>query len=103
MGRQAVNIAPDNLEADTSSYRCSVDWDLALDQIEASLAIGFYCDKDDFDDFCSRASELVEKASGAPLFTVVHDSPLRGGVVGIYCLCQAGRWAGGSLTPSAEG
>jgi len=50
MGRQAVNIAPDNLEADTSSYRCSVDWDLALDQIEASLAIGFYCDKDDFDD-----------------------------------------------------
>jgi len=97
MGRQAVNIAPDNLEADTSSYRCSVDWDLALDQIEASLAIGFYCDKgkllffrrllgyvwvsliwlhvyvDDFDDFCSRASELVEKASGAPLFTVVQS------------------------------
>jgi len=46
---------------------------LALDQIEASLAIGFYCDKDDFDDFCSRASELVEKASGAPLFTVVQS------------------------------
>ncbi|OEL16849.1 Cysteine protease ATG4B [Dichanthelium oligosanthes] len=48
--------------------------DLALDQIDPSLAIGFYCrDKDDFDDFCSRASELVEKANGAPLFTVVQS------------------------------
>ena len=28
---------------------------------------------DDFDDFCSRASELVEKANGAPLFTVVQS------------------------------
>jgi len=47
---------------------------LALDQIDPSLAIGFYCrDKDDFDDFCSRASELVEKANGAPLFTVVQS------------------------------
>jgi len=71
---QAVNIAPDNLEADTSSYHCSVVRDLALDQIDPSLAIGFYCrDKDDFDDFCSRASELVEKANGAPLFTVVQS------------------------------
>jgi len=52
----------------------SVVRDLALDQIDPSLAIGFYCrDKDDFDDFCSRASELVEKANGAPLFTVVQS------------------------------
>ncbi|XP_062184968.1 cysteine protease ATG4B-like [Phragmites australis] len=72
--QMAVNIAPDNLEADTSSYHCSIVRDLALDQIDPSLAIGFYCrDKDDFDDFCSRASELVEKANGAPLFTVVQS------------------------------
>ena len=33
---------------------------------------------DDFDDFCSRASELVEKANGAPLFTVVQSvQPLK--------------------------
>lgn len=79
----------------------SVVRDLALDQIDPSLAIGFYCrdkgelvflrrllshcltssnllfslhlDVDDFDDFCSRASELVEKANGAPLFTVVQS------------------------------
>lgn len=25
---------------------------------------------DDFDDFCKRACELVEKSNGAPLFTV---------------------------------
>ncbi|RLM74429.1 cysteine protease ATG4B-like [Panicum miliaceum] len=72
--QMAVNIAPGNLEADTSSYHCSVVRDLALGQIDPSLAIGFYChDKDDFDDFCSRASELVEKANGAPLFTVVQS------------------------------
>lgn len=71
---QAVDIAPDNLEADTSSYHCSVVRDLALEQIDPSLAIGFYCrDKDDFDDFCSRASELAEKANGAPLFTVMQS------------------------------
>jgi len=33
---------------------------------------------DDFDDFCSRASELAEKANGAPLFTVVQSiEPLK--------------------------
>ncbi|AQK47329.1 cysteine protease ATG4B isoform X1 [Zea mays] len=72
--QMAVDIAPDNLEADTSSYHCSVVRDLALEQIDPSLAIGFYCrDKDDFDDFCSRASELAEKANGAPLFTVMQS------------------------------
>jgi len=71
---QVVDIAPDNLEADTSSYHCRyvavVEWnlmngtadsfcmhalwfmclhlysvvrDLALEQIDPSLAIGFYC------------------------------------------------------------
>jgi cysteine protease ATG4 len=87
-------------------HLCSVVRDLALDQIDPSLAIGFYChDKgevlslgrllrpclsfsnlifylhiyvDDFDDFCSRASELVEKANGAPLFTVAQSiEPLK--------------------------
>ncbi|XP_015692368.1 cysteine protease ATG4B [Oryza brachyantha] len=72
--QMAVDIAADNLEADTSSYHCSTMRDLALDLIDPSLAIGFYCrDKDDFDDFCSRASELVDKANGAPLFTVVQS------------------------------
>lgn len=35
------------------------------------LFASFYAD--DFDDFCSRASELAEKANGAPLFTVVQS------------------------------
>uniref|UniRef100_A0ACD5Z3N5 Uncharacterized protein n=1 Tax=Avena sativa TaxID=4498 RepID=A0ACD5Z3N5_AVESA len=70
----AVNIASDNLEADTSSYHCSTVRDMALDLIDPSLAIGFYCrDKDDFNDFCSRASELAVNANGAPLFTVVQS------------------------------
>ncbi|OAY71055.1 Cysteine protease ATG4B [Ananas comosus] len=69
----AVSVERDTLEADTSSYHCSTVRHLPLDQIDSSLAIGFYCrDKDDFDDFCSHASELGEKANGAPLFTVAQ-------------------------------
>jgi cysteine protease ATG4 len=76
---------------------------MGLDLLDPSLAIGFYCRNkgelfvppiylgllkvqsnliysilnfwyaDDFNDFCSRASELAEKANGAPLFTVVQS------------------------------
>ncbi|XP_071737080.1 cysteine protease ATG4-like isoform X2 [Rutidosis leptorrhynchoides] len=71
--QQAVNISRDNLEADTSSYHCNVIRQIPLDSIDPSLAIGFYCrDKDDFDDFCSRASELAAESDGAPLFTVTQ-------------------------------
>ncbi|ONM11998.1 Cysteine protease ATG4a [Zea mays] len=41
--QMTVDIALDNLEADTSSYHCSVVRALALEQIDPSLAIGFYC------------------------------------------------------------
>nr|XP_043639681.1 cysteine protease ATG4-like [Erigeron canadensis] len=83
--QQAVNITKDNLEADTSSYHCSVIRQIPLESIDPSLAIGFYCqDKGDFDDFCSRATELTEKSDGAPLFTVTHtrDSPRSSSISG---------------------
>ncbi|KAJ6822436.1 cysteine protease ATG4B-like [Iris pallida] len=68
----AIELKRDNLEVDTSSYHCRGNVrNLPLDQIDPSLAIGFYCrDKDDFEDLCSCASELGEKSNGAPLFTV---------------------------------
>ncbi|ONK79690.1 uncharacterized protein A4U43_C01F9050 [Asparagus officinalis] len=69
-----VEIKSDNLEADVSSYHCSTVRNLPLDQIDPSLAIGFYCrDEDDFKDFCLRASELSERSNGAPLFTVTQS------------------------------
>ncbi|THG18218.1 hypothetical protein TEA_017162 [Camellia sinensis var. sinensis] len=68
-----VDIRRDNLEADTSSYHCNVVRHVPLDSVDSSLAIGFYCrDKDDFDDFCNRASKLADESKGAPLFTVTH-------------------------------
>ncbi|GMP21923.1 hypothetical protein CsSME_00000136 [Camellia sinensis var. sinensis] len=68
-----VDIRKDNLEADTSSYHCNVVRHVPLDSVDSSLAIGFYCrDKDDFDDFCNRASKLADGSKGAPLFTVTH-------------------------------
>ncbi|KAI3817297.1 hypothetical protein L1987_11086 [Smallanthus sonchifolius] len=71
--QQTVNISKNNLEADTSSYHCNVIRQIPLESIDPSLAIGFYCrDKDDFDDFCSRASELAAESNGAPLFTVTE-------------------------------
>ncbi|PWA54324.1 cysteine protease ATG4B [Artemisia annua] len=75
--QQAVNISKDNLEADTSSYHCNVIRQIPLESIDPSLAIGFYCrDKDDFDDFCLRASELAAESNGAPLFTVTQTRNL---------------------------
>lgn len=72
------SISTDNLDSDTSSYHCNVIRRIPLDSLDPSLAIGFYCrDKDDFDDFCSRASKLADDSSGAPLFTVAqtHSTP----------------------------
>ncbi|XP_042941802.1 cysteine protease ATG4-like isoform X1 [Carya illinoinensis] len=72
-----VNISRDDLEADTSSYHCNIVRHMSLDSIDPSLAIGFYCrDKDDFDDFCLRASKLADESNGAPLFTVAQKHNL---------------------------
>lgn len=66
-----VDIKMDKLDVDTSSYHCNTVRHFPLDSIDPSLAIGFYCrDKSDFDDFCIRASELVDQSNGAPLFTI---------------------------------
>lgn len=74
-----IYIGKDDLEADTSTYHSDVIRHIHLDSIDPSLAIGFYCrDKDDFDDFCARASKLAEESNGAPLFTVTqtHKKPV---------------------------
>ncbi|XP_020554987.1 cysteine protease ATG4-like [Sesamum indicum] len=64
----------DDLDADTSSYHCNVVRHMPLESIDSSLAIGFYCrNKSDFDDFCSRASELIDQSNGAPLFTIAES------------------------------
>ncbi|KAI3905069.1 hypothetical protein MKX01_017315 [Papaver californicum] len=75
--QQVAELRKENLEADTTSYHCSVVRNLPLDMIDPSLAIGFYCrDKDDFNDFCARASKLAEDSSGAPLFTITESCSL---------------------------
>ncbi|PON86856.1 Peptidase C [Trema orientale] len=72
-----VDIDRNNVEADTSSYHSSVVRHVALESIDPSLAIGFYCrDKDDFDDFCFRGNKLAEESKGAPLFTVTRTKNL---------------------------
>ncbi|XP_004492910.1 cysteine protease ATG4 isoform X1 [Cicer arietinum] len=75
--KPVVNINVDTQEPNTSSYHCNIIRHMPLDSIDPSLAIGFYCrDKDDFDDFCSRASKLAEESNGAPLFTVAQSRSL---------------------------
>ncbi|KAL2521249.1 Cysteine protease ATG4a [Forsythia ovata] len=69
--QQVINIKQDNVDVDTSSYHCNVVRHMPLDSVDSSLAIGFYCrDKNDFDDFCLRTSDLVCQSNGAPLFTI---------------------------------
>ncbi|KAG8373676.1 hypothetical protein BUALT_Bualt11G0049400 [Buddleja alternifolia] len=71
--QQVAGIKKDNVDIDTSSYHCNVVRHMPLDSIDSSLAIGFYCrDKSDFDDFCLRASELIDQSNGAPLFTIAQ-------------------------------
>ncbi|KAK6128399.1 hypothetical protein DH2020_037875 [Rehmannia glutinosa] len=71
--QQVVDIKRDVVDLDTSSYHCNVVRHIPLDSIDSSLAIGFYCrDKSDFDDFCVRASELIDRSNGAPLFTIAE-------------------------------
>ncbi|KAL1539488.1 Cysteine protease atg4 [Salvia divinorum] len=71
--QQVVNMKKDDVDADTSSYHCNVLRHIALDSLDSSLAIGFYCrDKNDFDDFCVRATKLVDQSNGAPLFTIAE-------------------------------
>ncbi|CAM8947898.1 unnamed protein product [Rhodiola kirilowii] len=73
--QQVVDINAENLDSDTSSYHCNILRHIPLDSIDPSLAIGFFCrDKDDFKDFCQRATKLAEESHGAPLFTV-SDTP----------------------------
>ncbi|KAL4627075.1 hypothetical protein ACB092_05G141100 [Castanea dentata] len=72
-----ASIGRNDLEADTSSYHCNIIRHISLDSIDSSLAFGFYCrDKDDFDDFCLRASKLADESNGAPLFTVAQKHNL---------------------------
>ncbi|KAK4477770.1 hypothetical protein RD792_017032 [Penstemon davidsonii] len=71
--QQVVDIKRNDVEVDTSSYHCNVVRHIPLDSIDSSLAIGFYCrDKNDFDDFCIRASDLISQSNGAPLFTIAE-------------------------------
>lgn len=69
-----TDITGQSLEADTSTYHCNIIRHLPFGQIDPSLAIGFYCrDKGDFEDLCSRASQLQERSEGAPLLTVAQS------------------------------
>ncbi|KAL8473418.1 hypothetical protein ACS0TY_030311 [Phlomoides rotata] len=82
--QQVVHIESESLNVDTSSYHCNIVRHIAVDSIDPSLAIGFYCrDKSDFDDFCLRTSDLVDQSNGAPLFTITasRSSPKPGNSV----------------------
>ncbi|KAL2653633.1 hypothetical protein R1flu_021761 [Riccia fluitans] len=71
--QQVVCVSPDDTEVDTSSYHCKEVRRMPLDAIDPSLALGFYCkSREDFDDLCSRASDLAAQSQGAPMFTVAQ-------------------------------
>ncbi|KAF3575005.1 hypothetical protein F2Q69_00062207 [Brassica cretica] len=72
--QQVVTVNKETQDVDTSSYHCNTVRYVPLESLDPSLALGFYCrDKDDFDDFCIRATKLAGDSSGAPLFTVTKS------------------------------
>ncbi|KAL1189572.1 Cysteine protease ATG4b [Cardamine amara subsp. amara] len=72
--QQVVTVKKENQDVDTSSYHCNTIRYVPLESLDPSLALGFYCrDKDDFDDFCNRATKLAGDSNGAPLFTVTQS------------------------------
>ncbi|CAL9245709.1 unnamed protein product [Arabidopsis halleri] len=72
--QQVVTVKKENQDVDTSSYHCNTLRYVPLESLDPSLALGFYCqDKDDFDDFCIRATKLAGDSNGAPLFTVTQS------------------------------
>ncbi|CAH8390722.1 unnamed protein product [Eruca vesicaria subsp. sativa] len=80
--QQVVTVNKETQDVDTSSYHCNTLRYVPLESLDPSLALGFYCrDKDDFDDFCIRATKLAGESNGAPLFTVTQSH--RAGDLGI--------------------
>ncbi|KAF8110768.1 hypothetical protein N665_0079s0082 [Sinapis alba] len=72
--QQVVTVNKETQDVDTSSYHCNAVRYVPLDSLDPSLALGFYCrNKDDFDDFCMRATKLAGDSNGAPLFTVTRS------------------------------
>ncbi|ESQ44089.1 hypothetical protein EUTSA_v10005940mg [Eutrema salsugineum] len=72
--QQVVTVNKETQDVDTSSYHCNTLRYVPLESLDPSLALGFYCrDKDDFDDFCIRATKLAGDSKGAPLFTVTQS------------------------------
>ncbi|VVB06314.1 unnamed protein product [Arabis nemorensis] len=72
--QQVVTVNKENQDVDTSSYHCNTIRHVPLESLDPSLALGFFCrDKDDFDDFCIRATKLAGDSNGAPLFTVTQS------------------------------
>ncbi|CAG7866018.1 unnamed protein product [Brassica rapa] len=72
--QQVVTVNKETQDVDTSSYHCNTVHYVPLESLDPSLALGFYCrDKDDFDDFCIRATKLAGDSNGAPLFTVTKS------------------------------
>lgn len=69
-----MTVNKETQDVDTSSYHCNTVRYVPLESLDPSLALGFYCrDKDDFDDFCIRATKLAGDSNGAPLFTVTKS------------------------------
>ncbi|CAN8254166.1 unnamed protein product [Cochlearia groenlandica] len=77
--QQVVTVNKETQDVDTSSYHCNTVRYVPLESLDPSLALGFYCrDKDEFDDFCTRATKLAGESSGAPLFTVTQTHKTSG-------------------------
>jgi cysteine protease ATG4 len=68
------SVQPESLNSD-ESFHCSVPQKIHIDEVDPSLAIGFYCHtREDFDNLCNAMLELEKTSS--PLFTIEQEEPV---------------------------
>ncbi|RWW27382.1 hypothetical protein BHE74_00047313 [Ensete ventricosum] len=68
----AVDIRRDDSEADCTSYHCRCVG-CSKNHLAGFIHFDLLNNAGDFEDFCSRASQLADSSNGAPLFTVVRN------------------------------
>ena len=60
---------------DFSSYHCEYMTRIPVSQLDPSLALAFYCEKQDFLEFCSTIQNIFNDKSSASLFDVIQEAP----------------------------
>jgi len=71
--RPAVKL---DQEFSPESYHCRIPQKMAIENIDPSLAVGFYCGtSNEFAELCSNLQMMNANCGGYPIITIAHKPP----------------------------